>query len=250
MIITAALSIPIDPKHSVEADAIKVTSKVISTCPVTDVPYEGSSDKDIFLSYSRETESTDFVIKLKKNLESTGYSVWMDTEDIHTGSDWHSAIGAALQNCKAFIAVMTSRYLVSEYCKKELFMASSEHKPIFPIVLGDVNFSSSDSGVLYAISSLNRINFKNASDQKAFSKLLEGLKHQIKPSINEKPLKIFTVDEVCAFVEGLEISSKLFKANSISGGDLAHLTDKDFKNELKLTSLQIRKLRRHMAGGL
>lgn len=188
------------------------------------------------------------MIKLKKDLECAGYSVWVDTEDIHTGSDWHSAIGEALQNCKALIAVMTPRYLTSDYCKKELYMASDEKKPIFPIVLGKVNFSKCDSGVRYTISSLNRIAFDDAADQKAFAKLLEGLKRQVKPSIREKLLKDFTVDEVCAFMESLGISSKPFKANSISGEDLAHLTDEDFKTELRLKPLQIKKVRRHMDG--
>ena len=186
------------------------------------------------------------MIKLKKDLECAGYSVWVDTDDIHTGSDWHSAIGEALQNCKALIAVMTPRYLTSDYCKKELYMASDEKKPIFPIVLGKVDFSKCDGGVRYTISSLNRIAFDDAGDQKAFAKLLEGLKRQVKPSIREKLLKNFTVDEVCAFMESLGISSEPFKANSVSGEDLAHLTDEDFKTELRLKPLQIKKLRRHM----
>lgn len=237
----------IGPAHCVLSSTEKSTTNVIPACPITDIPYDDGS-KDIFLSYSREVESTEFVTKLKKDLESAGFSVWMDTEDIHTGSDWHSAIGEALQNCKALIAVMTARYLTSEYCKKELYMASDEKKPIFPVVLREVDFSKCDSGVRYTISSLNRISFDDANDQKAFAKLLEGLKRQVRPSISEKPLKNFTVDEVCAFVEGLEISSQLFKANSISGEDLFHLSDKDFKTELKLKPLQIRKLRRHMEG--
>ena len=92
-----------------------------------DVPHEDISNyKDLFLSYSRELVTIKFVTELKKQLESAGFSVWMDTEDIHTGSDWHLAIGEALQNCKALIAVMTMRYLTSEYCKKELYMASDE----------------------------------------------------------------------------------------------------------------------------
>ena len=57
------------------------------------------------------------------------------------------------------------------------------------------------------------------------------------------------MDEVCAFVERLDISSELFKANSVSGEDLYHLGDGDLKTELKLKPLQIRKLKRHMDQG-
>ena len=225
----------------------KVAVSIVPTNAIIDIPSEeGSSNKDIFLSYSRVEESSEFATELKKALESTGYSVWMDMEDIRTGSDWHSAIGEALKSCKALIAIITGHYLTSDYCKKELYMASSEKKLIFPVVLGDVDFSSCDSGILYAIASLNRTCFEDSSDKKAFAKLVEGLKHQVKPSISEKSLKSFTVDEVCAFVESLEIPSERFKANSVSGEDLIHLTDKDFKTELKMKPLQIRKIRRHM----
>ena len=222
---------------------------ILSTSTLTDIPYEeGSSSKDIFLSYSRTEESTQFATELKKALERTGYSVWMDTEDIHTGSDWHSAIGEALKTCKALVAIITESYLTSDYCKKELYMASSEKKLIIPVILGDTDFSSTscDAGVLYATTSLNRIYFDDASDKKAFAKLVEGLKYWVKPSISKKPLESYTVDQVCAFVERLEIPSELFKANSVTGEDMVHLTDKDFKTELKLKPLQIRKLRRHM----
>ena len=70
-------------------------------------------------------------------------------------------------------------------------MASDEKKPIFPVVLGDVDFS--DCGVRYTISSLNRICYGDASDRKAFAKLLEVLKHKVVPSrsISKKTTEIF-----------------------------------------------------------
>lgn len=49
--------------------------------------------KEVFLSYGREPEVTAFVKKLKCDLEARGISVWLDTEDIPAGSDWHGAIG-------------------------------------------------------------------------------------------------------------------------------------------------------------
>ena len=192
-ILTTFSLIPPSPRPCTGRTPCSVLEKSSSdVCPIVDVPHEDTSNyKDLFLSYSREQESNKFVAKLKKQLELAGFSVWMDTEDIHTGSDWHSAIGEALQNCKALIAVMTTRYLTSEYCKKELYMASDEKKPIFPVVLGDVDFS--DCGVRYTISSLNRICFDDASDRKTFAKLLEVLKHKVVPSrsISKKTTKIF-----------------------------------------------------------
>ena len=93
-------------------------------------------------------------------------------------------IGAALDNCQALVAVLTQKYISSQYCRKELFMTSSLKKPIFPVMLEEVDFSGNDgSGVRLAISSLNWVSFKDTNYKEAFSKLLEGLKHQgVEPS--------------------------------------------------------------------
>ena len=34
-----------------------------------------------------------FVKRLKVDLEAAGFGVWLDTDDIPAGSDWHGAIG-------------------------------------------------------------------------------------------------------------------------------------------------------------
>lgn len=52
-----------------------------------------SSGKEIFVSYGREPEVSAFVKKLKLDMEARGFSVWLDTDDIPAGSDWHGAIG-------------------------------------------------------------------------------------------------------------------------------------------------------------
>lgn len=49
--------------------------------------------KEVFLSYGREPEVSAFVKQLKADLETRGISVWLDTDDIPAGSDWHGAIG-------------------------------------------------------------------------------------------------------------------------------------------------------------
>ena len=136
-------------------------------------------DKDIFLSYGREATTAPFVARIKSDLEAAGYSVWLDTVDIPSGSDWHSAIGDGLRRCSALLAIITNKYLRSKYCKNEMFMADSTHKAIFPIFLEQVDFNSSeDAGVLYTISSINWIMLTSgmAGYDAAFSQLLEGMK--------------------------------------------------------------------------
>ncbi len=49
--------------------------------------------KTIFMSYGREQSVTPWVRKVKKHIESKGYSVWMDEEEIGSGTNWMLEIG-------------------------------------------------------------------------------------------------------------------------------------------------------------
>lgn len=206
--------------------------------------------KDIFISYSREPRSTGHLKKLKESLEGLGYSVWLDETDIPGGSDWHSAIGTALKHCKAVVALITNRYLSSKYCRNELYMGESLHKCILPVLLEDVQ-DDFDPGVHFAIASVNWIKAVDNFDvEGVVAQLDEGLKNQgVLPSLprtDKKTLTNYSVDDVCALIESLEIDPEQFRVNSVGGEDLLELSEKDMKKELKLTQLQVKKVKRHM----
>jgi len=78
-------------------------------------------------------------------------------QDIHSGSDWHNAIGGGLYNCSVILPVITNKYLSSSYCVKELYTADGDRKLIFPIMFEDVNFDLNETsrGVKFTISSIN-----------------------------------------------------------------------------------------------
>ena len=79
-----------------------------------------SECKELFISYSREPKLTRFVTRLKGDLESNGFSVWMDVHDIPAGSDWHGAIGTGLTQCRGFVPIITEKYIASRYCTNEV----------------------------------------------------------------------------------------------------------------------------------
>ena len=136
--------------------------------------------KEIFLSYGREVEVVNFVTQLKHDLEKSGFSVWLDTEDIPAGCDWHGAIGTGLDLCKALIAVITPRYIESRYCTGELYTADGDQKLIFPVIFEDVDFSSSEKarGVKYTISAFNWTMFRPRLDvyESSLAKLMSGMR--------------------------------------------------------------------------
>ena len=61
------------------------------------------------------------------------------------GSGWASHIGSALDNSKGFIAVITSNYIKSDYCTKQLKMARRRKMNIFPVIHEEVDYTQSEN---------------------------------------------------------------------------------------------------------
>ena len=110
------------------------------------------------------------------------FSVWLDTEDIPAGCDWHAAIGTGLDQCKALIAVISNKYINSRYCKSELYTANGDQKLIFPVIIENVDFSCTERarGVKYVVSGINWTMFRPGYDdyQLSLDKLVSGMKEQ------------------------------------------------------------------------
>lgn len=136
--------------------------------------------KEVFLSYGREPEIVPFVQKLKLDLEATGISVWLDTDDIKAGSDWHGAIGTGLDECCALLCILSRKYIHSRYCTSELYTANADGKLIFPVLYDEINFSENERsrGVKYVVSGLNWTMMRPGKDeyQLAQEKLIKGMK--------------------------------------------------------------------------
>ena len=136
----------------------------------------GQTSKDLFISYSHSPHTLPMVQRLQQDLQEAGYSVWLDTADIASGSNWHSAIGEGVRDCRALLALLSERYINSKYCRNELFMADSIQKPIFPVLLETVDLSSrAASGVQYVVTSLNHIDIAMAGYEASLASLLQGL---------------------------------------------------------------------------
>ena len=93
--------------------------------------------KDVFISYGREEGVREFAKKLKSDLEANDVSVWLDVEDVPTGSDFHVEIGVALKSCRALIPILTKKYVHSPYCEGELYVANSQDKILLPMIYED-----------------------------------------------------------------------------------------------------------------
>ena len=78
-------------------------------------------------------------------------------------------------------AVITKKYVNSDYCTKELNMAHSSKKAIFPIIREEVDFTQSEkaSGVKFIIQDINWVSFRpdvaKYKYSQSFAQLVDGV---------------------------------------------------------------------------
>ncbi len=65
----------------------------------------------VFISYARD--DNDFVLKLTSDLAQRGVSVWLDTGSIRAGEAWRGSIVEAIENCTAFLIVLSPKSVAS-----------------------------------------------------------------------------------------------------------------------------------------
>lgn len=86
----------------------------------------------IFLSYSHRDK--DYVHKLQKALQKEGFDVWID-DRIDYGTEWPKVIQKHLDECDAFVVVVSENAYESKWVQNELARAGRKKKPFFPLLL-------------------------------------------------------------------------------------------------------------------
>jgi hypothetical protein len=125
--------------------------------------------RHIFLSY-RSTEA-DFALRLAADLKNAGVNLWMDRLDINPGDDWRKSLESAVYSCAALISVLSSSYVSSKYCQRELARADRLGRPIFPVLLGPVP----DADWPLDIERQQYIDFGGWSDEAVYQRQLNRL---------------------------------------------------------------------------
>ena len=78
---------------------------------------EMNSEKnpEVFISYS--SSDADKAIQVKSVLEENGFTCWMDTERIKSGSDYTDDIPTAIYGCRALVIIMSENSQKSKWVK-------------------------------------------------------------------------------------------------------------------------------------
>ncbi len=94
---------------------------------------------DIFISYSsKDRAQADQLIEL---LVSAGLSVWIDRSGIEAATSWSKEIVQAINECKAFVVMLSPNSLLSNNVIKEVSLASEKRKKILPLDLEPVQLT-------------------------------------------------------------------------------------------------------------
>lgn len=89
-----------------------------------------------FLSYSRKDKA--FVNQLYATLESQGFQVWVDWEDIPPSVDWMREIEQGIRSADNFVLIISPDSITSRVCYIELQYALSLNKHLIPVLYRDV----------------------------------------------------------------------------------------------------------------
>lgn len=91
----------------------------------------------VFISYSHKNQT--YTRQLADELRRRGFEVWND-DKIGYGARWQLEIFKAIEDCAAFIVIMSPDSLNSDWVEKEYLYADSLKKNLFPLLIEGTRF--------------------------------------------------------------------------------------------------------------
>src|SRR5438874_628485 len=79
---------------------------------------------DVFLSYSHE--DADFADRLATDLQKGGISLWRDRQNLFVGDYIIERIKNGVESSTLLVAIVSARYISSNWCKHEIRLKLSE----------------------------------------------------------------------------------------------------------------------------
>jgi hypothetical protein len=111
---------------------------------------------DIFISYSsKDREKAEQLTEL---LASAGLSVWIDQAGLEVSNSWSKEIVQAINDCKAFLVLLSPNSLESHNVIKEVSLASEKRKKILPLELEPITLTDDFE---YQLAGIHRTSMTN-----------------------------------------------------------------------------------------
>jgi hypothetical protein len=87
----------------------------------------------VFLSYSRLDQA--IAAEFENELGRRGHRVWRDLSNITVGSEWQSAVDAAIRGADHVIVLLTPESAASDQVEREIDLAASSGVNVVPVLL-------------------------------------------------------------------------------------------------------------------
>lgn len=203
----------------------------------------------VFLSYSRNDIET--VDQFVSSMTQFGMEVWIDRENIKIGNSWRKEIVEAIDNCDAFVFIMSSHSVASTNVHKEIILAQDSNKPIYVVMLEVVRLPAE---IRYPLAGIQFINFPLLGFEKSSQQLITALKpHQKKTKPDESKqtelviqgieLSAFTAEkqaELLVFISTLtNTESSQLKIANVTAGSVHVFVDMPTDTALELKTFAL-----------
>lgn len=130
---------------------------------------------DVFISYSRY--DTNVVNEFVTELESEGFSVWIDRDGIESGDAFKRVILRAIKESQVVLFFSSEHSNQSDWTAKEIGVAVKYKKHIIPIKLDDSNFNED---VEFDLINLDFVDFTDESKRTGMKKrMLKTLRNKL-----------------------------------------------------------------------
>jgi TIR domain-containing protein len=90
----------------------------------------------IFLSYSRKNSA--YVDELIISLESYGYEILLDRQDLFPGEQWEPRLRKFIADADTTVCIVSSDWVASDQCVRELRIALDHGRRVIPVVVDPV----------------------------------------------------------------------------------------------------------------
>ena len=94
----------------------------------------------VFVSHGSEDSGE--ANELAAFIEAKGVKAWIAPRDVRPGQDYSEQLQEAIEQCTAFVVLVTEKANKSPYVRAETEMAFSTSKPIFPVRMSDIKPAS------------------------------------------------------------------------------------------------------------
>lgn len=139
--------------------------------------------KHIFISYSHKDK--EYAHKLREELQKAGFEVWIDDSIVY-GVEWLKIIEKKLDECKAFIILMSKNSYASDMVQNEVTRAREKKKNIFPLLL------DGDNWLVFQAKQYVNVTDQSLPTEKFYDDLAHAINHPDEPDVESEAYKLFS----------------------------------------------------------